>query len=107
MSKTQTGSPERTDRAPREPHSLCTVERKCSSAGKRCDAEDRDCQNEAIQKGLEIVCERPEPRSYVYCPPGAEQRDSSVVWILLVIAGAIAAAGGIASVILFRKRLRS
>ncbi|HVH41683.1 MAG TPA: hypothetical protein VM925_05050 [Labilithrix sp.] len=82
----------------------CTVERKCSSAGKACDAEDRGCQSDAIARGLEITCERAEPRSYVYCPPGAEPRDSSVVWILLAVALAIAAFGSIGAYFLFRKR---
>jgi hypothetical protein len=85
--------------------SPCTVERKCSSAGKACTIEDRACQNEAIASGLEVTCERVEPRGYVYCPPGAEQRDSSVVWILLAVAIAVAAIGSVLSWVLIRKRL--
>lgn len=85
----------------------CRVERKCSAAGRACGVEDRACQDDAVARGLEIVCERPEPRGYVYCPPGAEQRDSSVVWILLAVAVAIAAVGGVLSYVVFRKRLAS
>jgi hypothetical protein len=96
-----------TDTAP------CSVERKCSSAGKMCFTDDRACQSEAIAGGLEIVCERPDALeshpSYVYCPPlrNGEQRDSGVVWILLAVAVAIAAAGGLASILVFRRRLKS
>lgn len=85
--------------------SHCSVERRCSSTGRMCGADDRACQSQAIAKGLEITCERAEPRGYVYCPPGAQQRDSGVVWILLAVALAIAVIGGIGSLLLFRKRL--
>jgi len=85
--------------------SPCTVERKCSSVGKACTVDDRTCQSEAIQRGLEITCERVELRGYVYCPPGAQQRDSSIVWILLVVASAIALVGGGISWLVLRKRL--
>jgi hypothetical protein len=87
--------------------SPCTVERKCSSNGKACAVEDRACQSEAIAQGLEVTCERVEPRGYVYCPPGAEQRDSGVVWILLAVAVAVAAAGTVLSYFLLRKRTTS
>jgi hypothetical protein len=39
----------------------------------------------------------------VYCPPGAQQRDSSFVWIFLLVAITVA----VASFLLFRKRLSS
>lgn len=84
--------------------SPCTVERKCSSAGKACAVEDRICQSEAIASGLEVTCERVEPRAWVYCPPGAQQRDSSGVWILLAVAIAVAAIGSILSYFLIRRR---
>ena len=84
--------------------SPCTVERKCSSLGKACATDDRVCQSEAIASGLEVTCERVEPRGYVYCPPGAEQRDSGVVWLLLAVALAIAAVGGVLAFLLLRKR---
>jgi hypothetical protein len=87
--------------------SPCTVERKCSSTGKLCSAEDRACQSEAVASGLEVTCERVEPRGYVYCPPGGEQRDSGIVWLLLAVALAIAAVGGVVSFIVLRKRLDS
>ena len=77
--------------------SLCTIERKCSSVGRLCGVDDRACQSEAIGSGLEITCERVEPRAYVYCPPGGQQRDSSVVWILLLVAICVAAMGGFVS----------
>lgn len=85
--------------------SACTVEKKCSSAGRLCAPDDRVCQSEAVASGLEVTCERLEPRGYVYCPPGAQQRDSGVVWILLAVALAIAAFGSIAAYFLLRKRL--
>ena len=84
--------------------SPCTVEKKCSSAGKACAVEDRACQSDAIASGLEVTCEHVEPRGYVYCPPGGEQRDSSVVWILLAVALGIAALGGVLAFVLLRKR---
>jgi hypothetical protein len=85
--------------------SICSVERKCSSTGKACAVDDRACQSDAIGRSLEITCERSDPPTYVYCPPGGEQRDSNVVWILLVVAVAIAAVGGVLSYFVFRKRL--
>ncbi|MBX3260425.1 MAG: hypothetical protein KIS78_27730 [Labilithrix sp.] len=85
--------------------SACTVEKKCSSSGKLCAPDDRACQSEAVAGGLEVTCERLEPRGYVYCPPGAQQRDSGVVWVLLAVALAIAAFGGVAAYFLLRKRL--
>ena len=85
--------------------SPCSVERKCSSTGKLCDVDDHPCQSDAVSAGLEVTCERLDPRAFVYCPPGAQQRDSAVVWVLLVVALAIAAVGGIASYFLiFRRR---
>jgi hypothetical protein len=87
--------------------SPCTVERKCSSTGMACAVEDRACQSEAVAKGLEVTCERVEPRGYIYCPPGAEQRDSGVVWILLGFAIAVAAIGSVVSYLLIRKRVSS
>lgn len=86
-------------------NALCTVERKCSSTGRACGVDDRDCQAAAIANGLEVICERPEPRGYVYCPPGGEQRDSSAVWVLLAFAIAVAVVGSIVSFVLIRKRL--
>jgi hypothetical protein len=87
--------------------SPCTVERKCSSTGKACGVEDRACQSEAIRQGLEVTCERVEPRGYVYCPPGAQQRDSGFVWIFLLVAITVAVVGALASFFLLRKRLSS
>ena len=93
--------------------SPCTIERKCSSTGKTCSVEDRACQSAAIASGLEVTCEQTNAadggltleRSYVYCPPGGEQRDSSVVWILLAFAIGIAAIGSVLSwLLILRKR---
>lgn len=72
-----------------------------------CSSEDRACQSKAISDGLEITCEQreAEPHNYVYCPPGAQQRDSNVVWILLVIAVLVALIGGVFSFVVLRKRL--
>lgn len=85
----------------------CSVQRKCSSTGVACNPDDRTCQTDAIGRGLEVTCERVEPRAYVYCPPGAEQRDSSIVWILLLVAVGVAVVGGVLSFLAFRKRLSS
>jgi hypothetical protein len=89
------------------PESNCTVERKCSSTGKLCSSEDRACQDKAIADGLEITCEQRQvtPYNYVYCPPGAQQRDSSIVWILLTVAVLVALIGGVFSFVVLRKRL--
>jgi hypothetical protein len=84
--------------------SPCTVERKCSSTGRACALEDRSCQAEAIASGLEVTCERVEPREWIYCPPGAQQRDSSAVWVLLAFALAVAAIGSVLSYMLIRKQ---
>ena len=75
---------------------LCTVLRKCSSAGKECLSDDRDCQSAAVHEGLEVTCERAADRTIVYCPPGAQQRDSGVVWLLLGLALFIAIGGSLA-----------
>ena len=85
---------------------LCTVERKCSAAGKACGADDRACQNQATSDGLEITCERGDPHQYVYCPPGGSQRDSGFVWVLLLVAVAVAIVGGIVAVMIFRRATR-
>jgi hypothetical protein len=84
----------------------CSVIRKCSSTGKDCAVDDRACQDDAVAHGLEVICERPDPRAFVYCPPGAEQRDSAVVWILLAVAAAVAIVGALVSVTVLRRRLR-
>ena len=72
----------------------CSVKDRCGPTGKECRADDRECQNAAIRDGLEILCEDKGTQSYVYCPAGTEQRDSNVVWLLLVVAVLIATAGG-------------
>ena len=75
---------------------LCSAVRKCSSVGKECASDDRECQSTATHAGLEVTCERAADRMFVYCPPGAEQRDSGVVWILLGLAFFIAIGGSFA-----------
>lgn len=85
---------------------LCTVERKCSATGKACQSDDRACQSDAVSQGLEITCERVDPHSFIYCPPGGQQRDSGYVWILLLVALGVAIVGGIASLLIFRRATR-
>lgn len=85
----------------------CSVERKCSSTGRLCRADDRECQSKAIGQQLEILCERRDPDVYVYCPPGAESRDGPIVWVLLGVAALLAIVGGIGAFLLFRRRLHS
>ena len=72
----------------------CSVKDKCGPTGKECRADDRECQSAAVKDGLEIFCEDRDTQSYVYCPVGTQARDSSVVWILLVVAVLIAIVGG-------------
>lgn len=86
--------------------SPCTVARKCSSTGKACAVEDRACRDDAVARSLEVICERSEPQTFVYCPPGAQQRDSGVVWILLAVAMLVAVVGGGLSFVVLRRRLR-
>lgn len=74
--------------------STCSVRDRCGPTGKECRSDDRDCQNAAVQDGLEILCEDRDTHAFVYCPPGTQQRDSSVVWILLIVAVLIAMIGG-------------
>ena len=81
----------------------CAVRDKCGPTGKECRADDRECQNAAVKDGLEILCEDREAQLFVYCPPGTQQRDSSIVWLLLVVAVAIAAIGGAVIAIALRK----
>lgn len=64
--------------------------------GKECKADDRTCQSAAVHEGLEVSCERSEDQMFVYCPPGAQQRDSGVVWVLLAFAVVIAVGGSFA-----------
>lgn len=84
----------------------CTIKDRCGPSGKECRADDRACQGDAVQQGLEILCESKEadPPTYVYCPTGTQARDSSVVWILLVVAFLIAAVGGTVFALVIRKR---
>jgi hypothetical protein len=74
----------------------CHVRDRCGPSGKECRADDRACQSAAISEGLEILCERTEDDAavYAYCPRGIESRDSGVVWLLLLVAVAIAVVGG-------------
>lgn len=81
----------------------CTVRERCGPTGKECRAGDRECQGAAVKDGLEILCEDRERETYVYCPAGTQQRDSSIVWLLLVVAVAIAAVGGGAIAFAMRK----
>jgi hypothetical protein len=87
--------------------SPCTRERRCSSAGIVCGVEDRDCQSGAIARGLEIACETVDPHTYLYCPPGAEQRDSPVVWLLLGVAVFVAMVGVTIGWLVFGRKKKS
>lgn len=91
---------------PANPSDPCTVRRACSAIGVDCSSTDRACQDEAVARGLEVVCERAEvpTRHFVYCPPGGASRDSKYVWVLLVVAMSIAAGGSIIAWALLRKR---
>ncbi len=84
----------------------CSIQDRCGPTGKECRADDRACQNDAVQQGLEILCEsrESEPSIYVYCPAGTQARDSNVVWLLLVVAFLIAAVGGAILALALRKR---
>jgi hypothetical protein len=81
----------------------CSVRDKCGPTGKECRADDRDCQNAAVKDGLEIVCDDTETQLYVYCPAGSQARDSSIVWLLLIVAVAIAVMGGAIVAIAMKK----
>lgn len=72
----------------------CSVRDRCGPTGKECRSDDRDCQNAAAKDGLEILCEDRDTQSFIYCPPGTQQRDSNIVWLLLIVAVVIAVAGG-------------
>jgi hypothetical protein len=73
----------------------CSTTLKCSASGLDCAEGDRACQEHARAQALEVVCDRPgdDGRHFVYCPPGGRSRDSGAVWILLVVASAIAIGG--------------
>jgi hypothetical protein len=83
----------------------CSVAERCGPTGLACGAEDRACQSEAVQRGLEVVCEVREADDlrFVYCPVGTGQRDSNVVWLLLLAAMLIAVVGGVTFFAVVRK----
>lgn len=81
----------------------CSVRERCGPTGKECRADDRECQSFALKDGLEIHCEDRDTQTYVYCPPGTTQRDSGVVWLLLVAAVLVAAIGGAILAIAMKK----
>jgi len=85
----------------------CAVRDRCGPTGKECRADDRDCQAEAVKDGLEILCEDKEKELYVYCPAGTQQRDSGIVWLLLVVAVLIAVVGGAVFAIALKKKVPS
>lgn len=86
----------------------CSATMKCSASGLECGADDRACADTARDRGLEVVCDRPEgdKRRYVYCPPGATARDSRVVWILLAVASLVAIVGAIVTAMLIGRRVK-
>lgn len=99
------GPPPTTVETSANPSDPCTVLRACSAIGVDCRSTDRSCQDDAVSRGLEVVCERPEveTRHFVYCPPGGASRDSKYVWVLLVVAMSIAAGGSIIAWALLKK----
>jgi hypothetical protein len=84
----------------------CSVTLKCSAGGLECKTSDRACQERAREKALEVACDRPGDGEtvFVYCPPLTQQRDSSAVWVLLVVAIAIAVIGSAIAWFALRKR---
>jgi hypothetical protein len=86
----------------------CSVTMKCSASGLECSTDDRACADTARERGLEIVCDRPDgpQRRFVYCPPGATARDSNVVWILLGVAALVAIVGAVVTTILIGRRVK-
>jgi len=84
----------------------CSVVLKCSSEGMECASTDRACQDKAIAKNLEVTCDVPREGQtiFVYCPPVTGQHDSSIVWILLVIAFGVATIGSTIVFLALKKR---
>jgi hypothetical protein len=89
-----------------EPPPDCSVNRKCSSAGLECVAGDRNCADDARQRGLEVMCELGQgPRKrFVYCPPSTARTDSKGMWIMMVAAVAVAVIGGAALFLAMRMK---
>lgn len=89
------------------PELPCSVIRACSSTGMACDPADRACTELARSKDLQVRCEQKctgGPTRFVYCPVGAGQEDSGIVWILLGIAGLLAVGGSVLFWLLLRKK---
>jgi hypothetical protein len=90
-----------------EPRSdRCSVALKCSSEGIECRSSDRACQDRARAHNLEVACDVPGDGEsvYVYCPKLTNQRDSSAVWLLFVVAVAVALIGSAVLWLAMRKR---
>jgi hypothetical protein len=85
---------------------MCSINRNCSSTGIACGPADRECNNGATAKGLEVKCEQScdTGKMFIYCPPDTGRSDSGFVWILLALAGFLAVGGtGLAWVALRKK----
>ncbi|AKU96380.1 hypothetical protein AKJ09_03044 [Labilithrix luteola] len=85
----------------------CSVVRKCSSTGLDCASTDRSCMDDAVTRGLQVVCERPDEVStkrFVYCPEGQGGRDSRYVWVLLVMALSLAFGGSAIAYAVLKKK---
>jgi hypothetical protein len=68
---------------------------------------DRKCESDAQSRGLEVVCDvevGPTETRLVYCPPVTDQRDSSIVWVLLGAATVLAVAGSSVAYVALRKK---
>jgi hypothetical protein len=84
----------------------CSVNRNCSSTGVACRPDERECNDEARGKGLEIKCEQKcsdGPR-LVHCPADTGRSDSRVVWILLSLAVVLAIGGSTVAWVVLRKK---
>lgn len=85
----------------------CSVIRKCSSTGLDCASTDRSCMDQAVTRGLQVVCERPDEEAtkrFVYCPEGQTGQDSRYVWLLLVMALSLALGGSALAYAILKKK---
>jgi hypothetical protein len=84
----------------------CSVALQCSSEGIACRSSDRACQDRARAHNLEVTCDVPGDGEtvFVYCPKLTNQRDSSAVWLLFVVAVAVALIGSAVLWLAMRKR---
>jgi hypothetical protein len=84
----------------------CSVNRNCSSTGVACRPDERECNNEARARGLEIKCEQrcSDGARLVHCPADTGRSESRVVWILLSLAVVLAVGGTTLAWVVLRKK---